>query len=845
MHSDDSSLLYTCRSNEANDEPPSLSGFMCALQQYREKEEPLLYAQQLFLEACYYGFELHREISNFFVEIFARCRNTPSTLQVFNRLPYFDERSWSFITQWFYENGEHEQAFGMLQALRINFVQDYRPALMAILRACFELGYIECVRLVHIEIVKEELEKDVFFGITLVRMYTKCGLLAEAQGVFDEITDVNLVLWNTLIAGYMDHGLSEEVMRCLREMQWQALPSSPVTLAHGLRACANAGCIDKGLELCMEVFREGFEQYPFVMGAVLNMFVKCDSLMEAQDIFDELPHPNAVMWNTLMTGYIDHNLPNHALMCYGQMKSSGLSGNYITFVCALKACAITGELELGQEIHIETIKEDYHSNEKVGNALVELYLKCGLLEEALDVFSGLAERDVFLWTNILLGFTEYGCDEKALSCLEWMQLDGVSPSSATYVCSLKACGPAANTVRQLHLEITKKGFEDNDRVGNALVDMYGKCSLLTDAHCTFERLPSQDVIAYTALISGYAEHGFVQRALEILNLMVQKGVSPSSITYISSLKACANLGYINKGQGIHIDILKYGYENNQVIGNVLVDMYVKCGLVAEAREVFNYLDHQCDISWNTLIVGYADCGEIEDVLALFQDMQLYGIHPNPATLLCSLKACGNMGAIDTGRQIHSLVVKRGHHIVNDADDKFLNFSSALIDMYCKCGNMDDAEGVFSLVTMKETGLFNSLMTGYACHGESADVFRLLERMKKENIQPDNVTFLSILTVCSHDGLVDEGQEYFNIMTNSFNILPTMKHHTCVVDLFCRAGLLIEAVVATTGLPVQPDIVVWSSILSACYKLGSSRLASQAINFTVCSDDHCLYTFAFA
>ncbi|MCO5558407.1 hypothetical protein L7F22_011988 [Adiantum nelumboides] len=825
-------LVHTCKAEEWLEEPPSVESFVCMLQELEEQKESLAYVEQFFLKACQYGFDLDRKIGNSFVELFASCGHMSFTQQVFNRLPYSDEYSWSCLIQGFYEGGYFDQAISMPRLLCASCVRGYVPALMAVLKASYELGYIECTQIVHSEIIEEELEKDVFFGSALVRTYTKFSLLADAQAVFDEIIDVDLILWNTLIGGYVEHGLYEEVMQCLRQMQWQALPPSPVTIVYGLRACVNAGCLGKGRELCTEVFREGFEQDPFVGSALLNMFAKCGSLVEAQDIFDDLPFPNVVLWNTLLSGYLDHGMFDEALVCYGRMKSQSLPGNPITYVCILKACANAGFLELGQEIHALSIQNDYHLNAKLSNALLEFYVRCGLLEEALDVFSEIIHRDVFAWTSLVVGFTEFGCEEKALDCLELMQLDGVSPNSATYVCVLKAC-EGANTGLCLHLEITKKGLESADCVGNALVDMYGKYGLLSDAQSIFDGLPVQDTISYTAILSSYAEYGFGERALQILDVMVGKDVSPSSVTYLTGLKACASLGAVNRGQEIHMDIIKHGFESAQFSGNTLLDVYAKCGHLEEAQEVFKQLKVQCDVSWNTVIMGYAEHGLSEQVLECFQKMHSCSVSSNAATFLCSLKACGSLGAIDAGREAHSLVVKQGCylscHIPLDvhAFDSVCNISSALIGMYCKCGSMGDAQKVFNAVHRRETVIYNSLMTGYACQGESAQVFGLLDRMSEEDKQPNEVTFLSILTVCSHDGLLGKGQEYLSIMVDGFDLLPTVKHHTCVVDLFCRAGQLDEAIVAMTRLPVETDTAVWSSILSACYMWRMARLAFQA------------------
>lgn len=831
---DDALRLHACEPEESLKDPPCLESFMCMLKNWREQKDPLAYAQQLLLKACHAGFDLDRTLGNSFLELFVGCRSMFHAQQIFNRMPYCDEFSWSSLIQGFIESGELQQAFDMLPILKESYIQGRRPALMAILKACFELGYIECAQVIHIEIIKDDLETDVFFGSALVRIYTKCGLLAEAQGVFDDIGNRDLILWNTLIAGYVDHGLSEEVMRCLREMQWQALPPSPVTIVYGLRACVNAGCLEKGRELCREVFIEGFEGEPFVGSALLNMFAKCSSVVEAQDIFDELPYQNIVLWNTLITGYVDHGLFEEALVCYGRMKSQGLPGNAITFACILKACANIEALEKGQKIHVEAVKEDYHSNQIIGNALVDLYIKCGSMEEAMDIFFELPHRDVFSWTRLIVAFSECRCGEKALNCLVWMELDGVNPSSASYVWSLKACGGDINIGLELHLEILKKGCEGDDCVGNALVDMYGKCGWLTDAQAVFEKLPVQNVISCTALVSRYAECGLNEKALGMLSLMIQKGISPSAVTYLSSLKACTSLGSVSRGQEIHMEIIKRGFECTPFAGNTLVDMYAKCGFLAEAQEVFNKLIVQCNVSWNTLILGYAECGFNEKVLESFQEMHSAGMYPNPATFLCSLKACGNMGAIDNGRVVHSLVTKQGGYLDSNAsldaqgnDDSSCNLSSALIDMYCKCGSMADAQQIFNTVNICETGTFNSLMTGFACQGESACVFHLLDRMKEDNMQPNEVTFLNVLSVCSHDGLLRKGQEYFGCMREDFGLLPTVKHHTCVVDLFCRAGQLDEAIAVAIRIPAQIDFVVWSSVLSACYKWGNVELASQA------------------
>lgn len=832
----DALRLRAREAEESIEELPSIENFRCLLKKWRQQKDPLAYGQGIFVKACEDGFDCHTAISNGLLELFVGCRSLFHAWQIFNRLPYCDEFSWTFLIQGLIDLGDLQHAINLLPLIKDSFVQGYRPALMAVLKACFELGYIECAQVVHMEIIKEELEKDVFFGIALVRMYTNCGLLAEAQGVFDEIGRGDLILWNTLIAGYVDHGLSEEVMRCLREMKWQALPPSPVTLAYGMRACVNATCLEKGRELCSEVFIEGFEGDPFVGSALINMFAKCGSALEAQDIFDELPFQNVVLWNTLITGYVDHGMFEEAVACYGQMQAQGFPGNAITYACVLKACAKIRALEMGKEMHVKSVKEDYHLNQTIGNALVDLYMKCCLMEEAMDTFLELSRRDVFSWTGLVVGFAENGYEEKALNCLALMELDGVSPSSASYVCGLKACRGDIKHILKVHLEVIKRGYEGYECVGNALVDVYGRCGWLTDARCVLEKLPIQNVIACTALVSRYAECGLDHRALEMLSWMIQKGISPSAVTYLSSLKACTSSGSASRGQELHMEIIKRGCEGIPSAGNALLDMYAKCGLLAEANEVFNKLRFRCDVSWNTLVLGYAECGSNEEVLKAFNEMHTTGVSLNPATFLCCLKACGNVGAIENAREAHSLVVKQGGYAVSNAlfmqgnDSSARNLPSALIDMYCKCGSMADAQQMFDMMNVREIGTFNSLITGYACQGKSALVFWLFDKMREADKQPNEVTFLNVLSACSHDGLLRKGLELFCCMKEDFNLLPPVKHHTCIVDLFSRAGRLDEAIAVAVRIPAQLDFAVWSSVLSACHKWRNVELPSRALEY---------------
>jgi pentatricopeptide repeat protein len=228
---------------------------------------------------------------------------------------------------------------------------------------------------------------------------------------------------------------------------------------------------------------------------------------------------------------------------------------------------------------MQITKEGCYTDLVVCNAIVDMYAKCGSLEEARNVFDGLAIRDIIGWTSLIAGYADHGTCEEVVGCFEEMQTEGVVPNSLTFVCCLKACANMRDSHmgQRLHSDLVVEGFEDYNFVGNALLSMYARCGMYTEAREVLYHLQSRDVISWTALISEYAEDGLGEEALNVFNEMCEEGVPPNSVTYMCCLKACGSIGTLTKGKRLHIDITKRGLETNPFICNALVDMYAECG----------------------------------------------------------------------------------------------------------------------------------------------------------------------------------------------------------------------------------------------------------------------------
>jgi pentatricopeptide repeat protein len=279
------------------------------------------------------------------------------------------------------------------------------------------------------------------------------------------------------------------------------------------------------------------------------------------------------------------------------------------------------------------------------------------------------------------------------------------------VALIKACAKKKDLCNgtKLHNEILRRDLLGKcPFVASALINMYAKCGLLAQAQKVLEELPIRDVVTWSALIVGYAQHGHGHEALNCFERMKREGFSPNAVTFTGILKACSKEEFIRKGEEMHEEIVGKGLmENNTVLGNALVDMYAKCGMLKKAEQVLKELNVRDVISWSSLIAGYAHHGKNQEALNCLQLMRNEGLSPNAVTYVSILKACGNIGAIDKGKQIHEEITNMKFL------DKDVMLGNALLDMYSKCGRLDIAQQVLEKLPCRDVVSWSTLISGYA------------------------------------------------------------------------------------------------------------------------------------
>lgn len=412
-----------------------------------------------------------------------------------------------------------------------------------------------------------------------------------------------------------------------------------------------------------------------------------------------------------------------------------------------------------------------------------------------------------------------------------MRLLGVViPDKFTFPCVIRACGDAGDVfqVKKIHGLLFKFGLELDVFVGSALVNTYLKFWLVVDAHEVFEELPVRDVVLWNSMVNGYAQIGCFEEALGMFRRMLENGVVPCRYTVTGVLSIYSVKGDFDNGQAVHGFLTKMGYDSSVVVLNALIDMYGKCKCASDALNVFEVMDEKDMFSWNSIISVHQRCGDHYGTLKLFDRMLGNKVQPDLVTVTTVLPACTHLAALMHGREIHGYMIvnglgKEGRN--NEFDDVLLN--NALMDMYAKCGSMRDAHMVFDNMTEKDVASWNIMITGYGMHGYGDEALDTFTRMRQAQLVPNEISFVGLLSACSHAGMVKEGLEFLAEMDSKYGVPPSVEHYTCVIDMLCRAGKLMEAYDLMLTMPFKADPVGWRALLAACRIYKDTDLAEIA------------------
>lgn len=751
---------------------------------------------------------------------------------------------------------------------------------------------LEIGHALHADAHRKGFISNVHVGTTLLTMYGKSGDVFLAEYVFSRLVHRNVVSWNAMLSAFVEHDKGEKALTLYRHMHEEGLRPHEFTYVLALQACARlAGNneedhdskgfhrlkmpLEIGKSVHIDVRRDGFALNTCVGTALLGMYSKCGALVDSEDVFLLMKRRDVVAWNAMLTAFIEQGNGVKALQLFRQMQKERRVLNQLSFVLALQACGALVEdnesvfsqcksskevcLEIGQGLHADACRLCFLADAVLCNTLISMYRKCGAIEEAEHVCGALVKHNIVTRNAILSAYVDCGQGEKALKFYGHLCKEVLSPGLLTLVIALQACGvfaedeqpvvteggsiklTALKIGQALHSDAHDQGYVSHPFVGTALLCMYAKCGAIADAESTFSALSERDAVSWNALLSAYVEQGQGIKALQLYRQMQGEGPNSSQLTLTMALQACSQLaegedaislkGQVVKrrcldlGKALHADARKEGYASELVVGNTLMSMYGKCGALKEAEDVFRAIPDVNTVSWNVLLSTCIEQGLGEKAFRIYRQIQKQDVVLDDVTLTCMVQACASTGSLKTCKQLHFTILCAGY-------DQVPSIAATLIHAYGSCASMSDAHAFFDGLTESNIVTWNGCISGYAGGGSSITSLEMLTGLRAVGVGPDVVTCTSVISACTHDGLVTEGLDYFDSMIKDDSIIPDLKHYGSLVDLLGRAGDFKRLQSMLKVLPKPANLAMWLCLLGACRIHGNLEVGEEAFKSAV-------------
>ncbi|KAI3935169.1 hypothetical protein MKW98_018358 [Papaver atlanticum] len=674
-----------------------------------------------------------------------------------------------------------------------------------ILQACANLGDVETGRLIHSLVVRSGMDKCVHVNNSILTMYTKCGKLVSARRFLENMDEKDLITWNSIISGYCQNGMNEEALGLFERMSAEGIVPGLVSWN--------------------------------ILIASYNQSGKCDQAMELMEKMNENGlSPDVFTWTSMISGFAQNNRTNQALELFREMLVSGVEPNGVTVASAVSACASLKSLKKGKELHSVEVKIGSLADVLMKNSLIDMYSKCGKLEDARRIFDMMVERDVFTWNSMIGGYAQAGYCGQAYDLFTRMRVSGVKPNVVTW-----------NLMISGHIQ---NGDEDQ------AMDLFRTMET--------EGIIKRNTASWNSLISGSLHHGQKDKALRIFRQMQAFRARPNSITMLSILPACADLLSTRKLKEVHGCAVRESLDTELPVANSLIDTYAKSGDMISSRAIFDDMFSRDTISWNTLIAGYILHGHHNIAIDLFHMMRAEGIKPNKGTFSYIILAYSVLGMVDEGKQIFSSMTK--DYQISPG----LEHYNTMVELFGRSGRLGEVtEFIEDMAIESHPSIWSSLLKASRVHGNVGLAIRAAENLVKLE-QRNTITHKLLLQLYELSGSCEDASmmrtlekrsESLNTLGYSW-INVNNKVQTFVTDdksmpdadvLYACLGKINEEVRLAmpdshehTHLNIQEEDTekiagIHSEKLAIGFALISSSNAARSIrivkNLRVCSDCH--------
>ncbi|KAL9425891.1 hypothetical protein AB3S75_032793 [Citrus x aurantiifolia] len=495
------------------------------------------------------------------------------------------------------------------------------------------------------------------------------------------------------------------------------------------------------------LLRVGLDQDGYLLNLLLRSCFHFGQTNYTHLIFSQTKEPNIFLYNTMIRGFVSNDCFQHAIEFYNSMRNGGFLPTNFTFPFVLKACAREPDFQLGVRIHSLIVKAGLDCDEFVKTSLLNLYVHCGYLADALKVFDDIPDKNVVSWTAIISGYINEGNLEEAINMFRRLLHRGLKPDSFSIVRVLTACTQLGDlsTAKWIHGYVNEAGMGRNVFVATSLVDLYAKCGNMEKAQRVFDQMPEKDIVSWSSMIQGYASNGFPKEALDMFYNMQRENLKPDHYTMVGVLSACASLGALELGVWASSFMERNEFLSNPVLGTTLIDMYAKCGRMAQACKVFREMKDKDQVVWNAVVSGLSMNGYVKVAFGVFGQLEKCGIQPNGNTFVGLLCGCTHAGLVDEGRQFFNSM-SRVFSLT-----PMIEHYGCMVDLLGRSGQLDEAHELIKSMPMEPNAIvWGALLAGCRLHKKTDLAEHVLNQLiALEPWNSGNYVLLSNIYSASH------------------------------------------------------------------------------------------------
>ncbi|KAL6180449.1 hypothetical protein ACLB2K_047112 [Fragaria x ananassa] len=579
--------------------------------------------------------------------------------QLFETLPHPTTLLWNTIIIGFICNNMPTEALSLYSYMR-NSSPNTKPdpyTFSSALKACALTRNLNSGKALHCHILRSLPNPTMIVQNSLMYMYSSCDH-DLVRKVFDTMPARNVVAWNTLVAWYVKTERYEEAVKQFRMMMRMRIIPSAVSFVNVFPAVSAMRDYRNANVLYGLVVRSGGECLNdlFVVSSAIFMYAKLGCHDYARKIFDCCLRSDTEIWNTMIGGYVQNNLPGEAISLFLQAVRSGEAVlDEVTFLSALTACSQLRWLELARQLHAFVTKHFRVMPVILLNAIMVMYSRCNSIETSIKYFRKMPERNVVSWNTMISAFSQSGLDDEALMLVYEMQEQNFSIDYVTVTALLFTASSLGNldVGRQTHAYLIRHGIKC-EGMGSYLIDMYAKSGSVRIAERLFGKdyTADRDHSTWNSMVAGYTQNGLIKEAFVVFRQMLEQKLIPNAVTLASIFPACNLVGNIDMGKQLHGFSFRHYLDQHVFVGTALIDMYSKCGALIYAENVFSETHEKNSVTYTTMILGYGHHGMGQKALFLFHSMKRYGIVPDAVTFVAVLSACSYAGLVDDGLSLY-------------------------------------------------------------------------------------------------------------------------------------------------------------------------------------------------